>query len=103
MINSLPIAVEDLATTTKGQSVNLNVLINDTDPDLEDVLTVLEGFITTKNGTLVLNEDDTFTYTPNEGYLGEDSFTYFITDGFNSSSEMKVVIIIIEETTTQEF
>lgn len=93
LINGLPTAVDDLATTTLGQSVNIDVLNNDNDPD-HDPLTPVLGDITPKNGTLVLNEDGTFTYTPNEGFLGDDSFTYTVTDSFNTTSEVEVKITV---------
>ncbi|OHB83691.1 MAG: hypothetical protein A2Z38_06220 [Planctomycetes bacterium RBG_19FT_COMBO_48_8] len=97
LINGLPVAVDDLAKTFKNKAININVLTNDTDPDLGDVLTIIEGSITTKNGTLVLNEDGTFTYTPNEGFLGDDSFTYAATDSYNTTSEVEVKITVSEE------
>ena len=34
------------------------------------------------NGTLVMNADGSFTYTPNAGYSGFDGFTYLLGDGF---------------------
>jgi hypothetical protein len=34
------------------------------------------------NGTLTLNADGSFTYTPNAGYTGGDSFTYFDTETY---------------------
>jgi filamentous hemagglutinin family protein len=97
LTNGLPVAIDDLATTYVGQSVNINVLLNDTDPDMGDVLKVIEGAITPKNGTLVPNEDGTFTYTPNEGFTGDDSFTYAVTDGANTSAEVEVKITVSEE------
>ncbi len=97
LINNLPVAVNDLATTFQEQPININVLTNDTDLDLDDVFTVIEGAGTPTNGTLVLNEDGTFTYTPDKGFLGDDSFTYSITDGSNASSEVEVKITITEE------
>ena len=96
LINGLPVATDDLAATTLDNPVNIDVLINDADPDLDDILTVIEGAIKTKNGTVVMNEDGTFTYTPNEGFLGTDSFTYSVTDGFNESSEVQVKITVTE-------
>jgi len=100
LINGLPVAVDDLATTTLGKSVNIDVLINDTDPDTGDVLTAIEGALTPKNGALVLSEDGTFTYTPNKGFLGDDSFTYAVTDGFNTSAEVEVKITVSEKPPT---
>ena len=97
LVNGLPNAVKDVAKTFKEQPININVLTNDTDLDLDDVLTVIEGAVTPQNGTLVLSDDGTFIYTPNEGFLGKDSFTYSITDGINTSSEVEVKITIAEE------
>jgi len=97
LTNNLPVAVTDLATTFQEQPININVLTNDTDLDLDDVFTVIEGAVAPTNGTLVLNEDGTFTYTPDKGFLGDDSFTYSVTDGSNASSEVEVKITITEE------
>jgi len=102
LINGLPVAIDDLAKTFKNKAVNINVLTNDTDPDLGDVLTIKQGSITTKNGTLVMNEDGTFTYTPNEGFVGDDSFTYAATDSFNTTSEVDVKITVSEEPPTTQ-
>ncbi len=96
LVNNLPVAVDDLSTTIQDQTVNINVITNDIDSDLADVLTIIEGAVTPKNGTLVLNEDGTFTYTPNKSFFGDDSFTYSVTDGLNTSSEVEVKIKVIE-------
>ena len=94
LVNNLPAIANDLATTIPNHPVNINVLTNDADLDLDDVLTVIKGAVTPKNGTLLLNDDGTFTYTPNKGFLGKDSFTYSITDGLNASSEVEVNITV---------
>ena len=99
MINGLPVAVDDLATAFKDQANNISVLTNDTDPDTDPLKPVL-GDITPKNGTLVLNEDGTFTYTPDEGFVGTDTFKYSATDGFNTSSEVEVKITVSEKPPT---
>jgi hypothetical protein len=100
LTNSLPVAVKDLAKTTSSQSVNIDVIINDTDLDLDDILTPIEGTVTTQNGTLVLNENGTFTYTPNKGFIGDDSFTYSATDSFNTTSEVEVNITVSKDPPT---
>jgi len=46
------------------------------------------------NGTLSLNADGTFSYTPASGFTGEDSFTYRVTDEHGASDEAKVTIAI---------
>jgi len=97
LVNGLPIAVGDLVTTIEEEPININVITNDIDSDLDDVLKAIEGAGAPENGTLVLNEDGTFTYTPNEDFLGEDSFTYSVTDGSNTSSEVSVNITVTKK------
>ena len=60
------------------------VLAADSDPD-GDALTLVH---TTQpaHGSLVMNADGTFTYTPNAGFVGLDSFTYTISDGVLSAT-----------------
>ncbi|MFC1498823.1 choice-of-anchor D domain-containing protein [Verrucomicrobiota bacterium] len=55
------------------------VLENDTDVNGEALTAVLET--TTTNGTLSLSNNGSFIYTPDQGYLGTDSFTYRAYDG----------------------
>ncbi|MBL4637806.1 MAG: cadherin-like domain-containing protein [Proteobacteria bacterium] len=47
------------------------------------------------NGTVVLNDDGTFTYTPAANFSGEDSFDYTLTDdGGNSATATATVNVI---------
>ena len=78
MINRLPGLGDDTATTEQDVAVGINVLANDIDPD-GDTISV-DNFLYEGSGTLVLNEDGTFTYTPSDGFAGEDSFTYSAAD-----------------------
>jgi filamentous hemagglutinin family protein len=96
LINGLPVAVKDSTKTYQDQAIKINVLANDGDPD-NDSLTPVLGEITPKNGMLVLNANGTFTYTPNKGFLGEDSFTYKVTDELNESAEVEVKITVSVE------
>ena len=55
------------------------VLIDDSDPDGDTLTVSLNG--QPQNGTVTLNADGSFTYTPDAGFIGEDEFTYTATDG----------------------
>jgi VCBS repeat-containing protein len=79
MTNTGPTAVSDSAVTTYAAPVVIGVLGNDTDPE-HDPLSV-SSFNYTGAGTVVLNANNTLTYTPPAGFLGKDSFTYSVTDG----------------------
>jgi len=76
--NQDPDARDDSASTAVDRSVIIPVLANDTDPD-GDPLTVTSA--TAAIGDVVINPDGTLTYTPPEGYLGDVSITYTVSDG----------------------
>ncbi len=77
--NTLPIALDDLASTQQSVAVVINVLANDSDPDGDPI--TLISFTNPLDGVLTQNSDGTFTYTPDNSFTGVDSFDYFITDG----------------------
>jgi hypothetical protein len=67
------------------------ILGNDTDVDLQ-TLTVVLPVTPPAAGTLDLNADGTFTYTPVLGFFGVVTFTYQATDGTTSSNIATVSI-----------
>jgi hypothetical protein len=46
------------------------------------------------NGVLTLNSDGSFTYDPDVGFSGTDSFTYRLTDADSEWSESTVTITV---------
>ena len=55
------------------------VQANDTNPDGNPMTSVLNT--PPANGSVTLNPDGSFSYTPNTGYYGVDSFTYYDENG----------------------
>ncbi|WP_260483269.1 VCBS domain-containing protein [Sphingomicrobium flavum] len=51
------------------------------------------------NGTAVYIGDGMFLYTPNDGFEGDDSFTYIIRDGDNDESVATVYVTVAEDST----
>ena len=93
-INDAPVANDDAYERTEGASLLVaapGVLENDTDVADGDTLTAVLASDPT-NGTLSLNADGSFTYTPNTGYFGSDSFTYKAYDGTDESSPATVTV-----------
>ena len=94
-----PIAVGDSYTTdgntTLTVSAQAGVLANDTDDDGPLSARVVNG---PSNGTLNLNSDGSFVYTPTVGFVGGDSFTYEAVDGENLVSNAAIVTIQVNST-----
>lgn len=72
---------------------NAGLLRNDSDAD-GDTLTA-EAAQLPAHGTVTVNPDGTFTYTPTLGYQGTDSFTYVAKDGSGQSAPITVSLTII--------
>ncbi|HEY6072740.1 MAG TPA: Ig-like domain-containing protein, partial [Anaerolineales bacterium] len=94
-VNHLPLAADDSYSTYFNTSLVVpapGVLANDSDPDTDPLTAVLaQG---PAHGSLVLNPDGSFTYSPAPGYSGPDSFTYTASDGTASSATATVQLTI---------
>ncbi|WBX72064.1 tandem-95 repeat protein [Tenacibaculum retecalamus] len=101
-VNDAPIANNDIGITESGTPVTGDLLSNDFDPngDTITINTVPVGNPT--NGTVTINSDGTYVYTPNPGFVGEDSFTYTICDdGTPQACDTATVTITVTETNTE--
>jgi VCBS repeat-containing protein len=87
IVNNDNYIVEGDSPFTVGGS---GVLGNDTDAQGDALVARL--FSGPQNGTVTLNEDGSFTYTPNAGYVGTDSFLYWAFDGQLGSSLAAVTL-----------
>ena len=94
-LNDAPDAVDDNSLVTdEDVALTGNVLGNDSDID-GDTLTVDQMPVTgPSNGTLVLNANGSFVYTPDADFNGVDSFTYQINDGNGGTGTATVNITI---------
>ena len=93
--NSPPVAVNDAYSTNEDTVLNVaapGVLSNDSDPD-GDTLTAIK-VTNPSHGTVTLNSNGSFTYTPSANYNGTDSFTYQANDGQANSNTATVTITI---------
>jgi CSLREA domain-containing protein len=93
--NSAPKAENDSYSTNKDTPLSVagpGVLANDTDPDGDTLSAVLDSG--PDHGTLILNPDGSFTYTPNVNFIGSDFFTYKANDGSAESNVATVSITV---------
>jgi len=91
-----PIAVDDSYLVDEDQVLSVDasagVLSNDTDADGDTLTTTLVS--SPANGTLTLNSNGSFTYTPNPDFSGIDTFTYTAGDGATNSFPATVSITV---------
>lgn len=48
------------------------------------------------HGTLTLNDDGSFTYTPDKGFVGDDTFVYYFTNGRYADGPFTATIAVTE-------
>lgn len=98
---AFPLAFNDAYTTVQDVpliiTASAGVLANDSDP-FNPGGTVDSAILGTlpSNGTVVLNNDGSFRYTPNAGFFGRDSFTYFSRDNDRDASNLATVELTVE-------
>jgi len=96
--NDPPVATDGSYTTVEDTELTGNVMIDDTgfgvDSDPDSDLVTVSGFDnpSAKGGTVNVNPDGSFTYTPATNFNGTDTFSYTISDG-NGGSDTAVVSI----------
>jgi PKD repeat protein/endonuclease/exonuclease/phosphatase family metal-dependent hydrolase len=77
--SSSPVAAADRYATDQNTPITISgsgILMNDTGSNLAaDLVSDVA------HGTLSLNANGSFTYTPDSGFIGEDHFVYFANDG----------------------
>lgn len=95
-VNLSPISTGDSYQTDVDVPLNVNasegLLANDTDPD-GDVITAMV-VASPQSGSLVLEDDGSFVYTPNSGFIGSDTFTYLVNDGLLDSNVSTVTVTV---------
>lgn len=93
-VDDAPVAADDSHQTPKDTTLDVDaaagVLANDAHPNQEPLQAVLVNGVL--HGVLTLNTNGSFSYTPDPGYVGQDSFTYQATDGSATSNVATVTL-----------
>lgn len=96
--NQAPVAVDDAYSIVSGETLAVaapGVMANDSDPE-GGAIRVRQNLVTMPaNGTLQVYSTGYFTYTPNPGFTGTDSFRYTIRDELNAVSNEAVVNVTV--------
>ncbi|MFZ0546552.1 MAG: choice-of-anchor Q domain-containing protein [Candidatus Promineifilaceae bacterium] len=94
-VNTAPLGAADAYDTDKNSPLIVSapgVLDNDIDGENDPLTAVLVSDVS--SGTLNLELDGSFTYTPNLDFVGEDIFTYKANDGSLNSNTAAVTITV---------
>ena len=83
-VNDAPTTPGLAIVTEENEPIDGTITATDIDGDVLKFTKVTDP----TNGTVVVNEDGTFTYTPNKNYVGNDSFKYNVCD--NGTPELCV-------------
>jgi hypothetical protein len=70
----------DNITIDANQTFNGCLTCNDVDPENDHLIINTNPISYVKNGKLTIHQNGTFSYTPDDNFLGQDNFTYSICD-----------------------
>ncbi len=88
-VNQAPKATEDFSVTRENESVIIDVLANDVDPDKDPINIVSVG--AAKHGQTSIQAGKVH-YTPETGFVGQDNFEYRINDDHDHSATAFVTV-----------
>ncbi|MCW4470287.1 Ig-like domain-containing protein [Flavobacterium sp. MFBS3-15] len=92
-------ANNDNISTAKNTAITFNPLANDVAGNSTITLVTLAG--NPSHGSVTLNPlTNEFTYTPDNNYMGSDSFTYTAKDAYNATATATVSISVLQPTMT---
>ncbi len=87
------VMVEDMELVAGDDSLTADIIINDSDSHWEDIHIVFTQ--KPSNGRVASAADKKLIiYSPDEGFVGEDSFTLLVYDSFNTSEEITVRVTV---------
>lgn len=95
-ISPSPVAVSDSYTAVGDKPLVVpaaGVLKND--KDVGSYILTAVAASEPAHGSMVMNTDGGFTYTPATGFVGADAFTYYANDGFAHSPVVTVSIQVV--------
>jgi large repetitive protein len=93
MSNQPPVAQDDNHFTSLNTPLDLTVAQNDSDPDGNPLTySVVSG---PSNGTIVMQSNGDYLYTPNDYYSGMDYITYQVCDPFGACDQATLSIEVV--------
>ena len=98
LIKAVPISC-DVDSTIMGTPVTINELANDIIPLASDTTVVIKA--KPQNGTAVVNDDHTITFTPDSAFTGSEEFSYqvcAITGSYKYCDTASICVTVVDTT-----
>ena len=93
-VNDAPVAEDDAFDAVEDTPRTFSVLANDSDLEGSSLTPLLVNGQGPSNGTVGVNADGSFTYTPNPDFSGSDGFSYTASDGDAVSNAARVTLTV---------
>ncbi len=90
-VNDAPVAADGAATTAQDTALT-GALPAATDAENDPVAYAVGA--QALNGTVAIATDGSYSYTPNAGFVGTDSFSYIVDDGNGGTNEYDIVVTV---------
>ncbi len=88
-----PLATEDMISARRNQALSISpseLLDNDSSPEGDDL--VITRYTQPLSGSLDRDADGTLLYVPNSDFIGEDGFSYTVSDSLGRTANAQVVL-----------
>lgn len=90
--SAAPVARTDFASVLENQSIDIDVLANDFDPDGDPI--AVDGIFQPSHGRVYENDEGTLTYVPDPNYTGSDEFWYWVEDDNGNFTKASVQVTV---------
>ncbi|HEY9890137.1 MAG TPA: Ig-like domain-containing protein, partial [Candidatus Obscuribacterales bacterium] len=95
-VNQAPVAVADTYAATAGKTLTVSttngILANDSDPNGDALQVSNSPSQSAQGGSLKVNANGSFDYTPKANFTGKDTFNYTVSDGKGGTSNAQVTV-----------
>ncbi|WP_146951016.1 retention module-containing protein, partial [Halomonas cupida] len=100
IIDDVPAAADDATTTDEDTPVTVDVIANDI-RGADGAVVTDASLLDSSQGSVVLNEDGTVTFTPAPGFEGDALIEYTLTDGDGDTSQATLTVTVAGDSTPE--